>query len=392
MRDGSRVDKSVFARVAKDGRITAFQVKIHASGAQHAICESFDSIEEARSFRDAVRADLALDPYKAKVLRAREEGRAARKLAGLTLGDLLADYLAEVTPTKKNAYSETYQIRKIQGYPLARQPVMSLSVSMVRVFMRALSAGGLSPSSIGKYLSTVSACLKWSKGKLSQEIPNPVLELPPEERRTQGAERHRRFLPGEEFHLLSAIKRLRSPELLPFYKLSLETGARRGELLRLQWADIEGSVAIARDTKNGHDRPLLLSSAALEVLESLRRRSKQPADGKVFALTKENVVARFAQAKRWAMLSYVAECDERGVKPLPSFLADFRYHDLRREAISTAAEQALSGELDLLRFSGHRDARSIRPYLKRKDDARLAARLPGRAPPAQRPQAGDGRD
>jgi hypothetical protein len=102
LRDGSRVEKSIFARVAKDGRITAFQVKIHASGAQHAICESFDCIEEARSFRDSVRADLALDPYKAKVLRAREEGRAARKMAGLTLGDLLSDYLAEVTPTKKN--------------------------------------------------------------------------------------------------------------------------------------------------------------------------------------------------------------------------------------------------------------------------------------------------
>ena len=107
LKDGTRIEKSIFARVAQDGRVTAFQVKMHASGPKHSICESFDSIAEAQSFRDSVRADLALDPYKEKVLRAREEGRAAKRMAGTSLGDLLD------------------------------QPVISLSTSAVRTFMRA---------------------------------------------------------------------------------------------------------------------------------------------------------------------------------------------------------------------------------------------------------------
>ena len=381
MKDGSRIEKSIFARVSADGRITAFQVKIHASGSKHSICESFDSISEAQSFRDSVRADLALDPYKEKVLRAREEGRAAKLMAGVSLGDLLGDYLEQVTPTKKGAYSETYMIGKIKRFPIARQPVISLSTSAVRTFMRALLADGTGANSVSKYLSTISACLKWGKGKLNYPIPNPVLDLPADERRTQGIERSRRFLPGEEFHLQAAIGQLTNDEMLPLYTLSLETGARMSELLRLKWQDIDGAVAIARDTKNGHDRPLLLSPVAISILQSLRDRPVRALDGRVFRLTKGNVTARFREAKAGATRAYLAECSRTGIEPVKGFLEGLRWHDLRRESISTAAEQSLSGELDLLRFSGHRDARSVRPYLKRADDAKLASRLLGRSAP-----------
>ncbi len=381
MKDGSRIEKSIFARVSADGRITAFQVKIHASGSKHSICESFDSISEAQSFRDSVRADLALDPYKEKVLRAREEGRAAKLMAGVSLGDLLSDYLELVTPTKKGAYSETYMIGKIKRFPIARQPVISLSTSAVRTFMRALLADGTGANSVSKYLSTISACLKWGKGKLDYPIPNPVLDLPADERRTQGKERSRRFLPGEEFHLQAAVSQLTTDEMLPMYTLSLETGARMSELLRLKWQDIDGAIAIARDTKNGHDRPLLLSPTAIAVLQKLRDRPLRSLDGRVLRLTKGNVTARFRAAKETAKRAYIAECSRNGIEPNKDFLVDFRWHDLRRESISTAAEQSLSGELDLLRFSGHRDARSVRPYLKRKDDDKLAGRLLGRSAP-----------
>ena len=382
LKDGSRIEKSIFARVSADGRITAFQVKIHASGSTHSICESFDSLAEAQSFRDSVRADLALDPYKEKVLRAREAGRAAKRMAGISLGDLLGDYLEQVTPTKKGAYSETYMIGKIKRFPIARQPVISLGTSAVRTFMRALLAEGTGANSVSKYLSTISACLKWGKGKLNYPIPNPVLELPASERRTTGGERSRRFLPGEEFHLQAAVGRLTNTEMLPLYTLSLETGARMSELLRLKWQDIDGAVAVARDTKNGHDRPLLLSSTAIDVLQKLRERPLRSLDGRVFRLTKGNVTARFKAAKESAKLSYREECARHGTEPAKGYLEGFRWHDLRRESISTAAEHSLSGELDLLRFSGHRDARSVRPYLKRKDDDRLASRLVGRSAPA----------
>lgn len=381
MKDGSRIEKSIFARVAQDGRITGFQVKIYASGSKHAICELFDSIAEAQSYRDSVRSDLALDPYKEKVLRAREEGRVAKRMAGISLGHLLGDYLEQVTPTKKGAYSEKYMIAKIQRFAIARQPVILLSPSAVRTFMQALLAEGISANSVSKYLSMISAVLKWGKGKLNYPIPNPVLELPASERRTKGAERSRRFLPGEEFHLHAAMQRLTNDEIMPFYTLSLETGARLSELLRLKWVDVNGAVATARDTKNGRDRPLLLSPVAIDILEKLRARPLRALDGRVFRLTRGNISARFTAAKADATKVYLADCAQSGKKPGKGFLEGFRWHDLRREAISTAAENSMDGELDLLRYSGHRDARSLQPYLKRKDDERLASKLVGRSVP-----------
>ena len=382
-----RIEKSIFARVAPDGRITAFQVKLFASGSKRSICESFDSLNEAQSFRDSVRADLALDPYKEKVLRARELGRAAKRLNGITLGDLLSDYLIEVTPTKKGAYGEGYLIAKIKKFAIAKYPVLALNTNTVRDFMKDLATNGrgMRAVSISKYLSTVSAVLKWGSQKLDHRLPNPVLDLPPNVRRTVGAVRTRRFRADEEFYLRQAFEQLTNPQMEPLFELALLTAARRGELLKLKWVDVytDRLVATVRDTKNGDDRQLLLSPDAVAVLERLRSARVRSLDGRVFNLGCANIIKYFGVAKKAAAAAYLADCATRGIKPVKGFLQDLRWHDLRREAISTAAETCFDGQLDLQRFSGHREARSLRPYLSMQNDTALARTMPSRAIPVR---------
>lgn len=384
---GYRIEKSIFARVAKDGRITAFQVKLFASGSKHSICESFESLPEARAYRDSMRADLTLDPHKKRVLSARVEARASMALQGISLDDLLGDYLRTETPKKKGADREVYMIGKMRRFAIVKLPVIALSTGAVRAFMQDLSGAGVGATSVSKYLSTLSAVLKWGRHKLDHPIPNPVLELPAKDRRTVGAARTRRFLADEEFCLRRAIAGMSngSGQLLPLFDLALMTGARQGELLALKWVDVatDRLLATVRDTKNGDDRQLLLSPDAVKVLERLRSSPVRSLHGRVFGLQRGNVAKLFNSAKKLAREAYLADCAQRGAKPVRAFLLGLRWHDLRREAISTAAETCFAGQLDLQRFSGHREARSLRPYLAMQNDTALARTMPSRAVPAR---------
>ena len=382
---GFRIEKSIFARVAKDGRITAFQVKLFASGSKHSICESFESLPEAQAYRDSMRADLTLDPHKKRVLSARVEARTSKALQGISLDSLLGDYLLTETPKKKGADREVYMIGKMRRFPIVKLPVIALSTGAVRAFIQDLSGAGVGATSVSKYLSTLSAVLKWGRHKLDHPIPNPVLELPAKDRRTVGAARTRRFIADEEFYLRQAIEGLTNKQMLPLFDLALATGARQGELLALKWADVatDRLVATVRNTKNGDDRQLLLSPDAVEVLERLRSSTVRSLDGRVLSLQRGNVAKLFGVAKEAALAAYLAACAEHGAKPAKGWLNGLRWHDLRREAISTAAETCFEGQIDLQRFSGHREARSLRPYLAMQNDTALARTMPSRAAPAR---------
>lgn len=384
---GYRIEKSIFARVAKDGRITAFQVKLFASGSKRSICESFESLPEAQAYRDSMRADLTLDPHKKRVLAARVEARTSQTLQGISLDDLLGDYLLTETPKKKGADREVYMIGKMRRFPIVKLPVIALNTGAVRSFMKNLSGNGVGATSVSKYLSTLSAVLKWGRHKLDHPIPNPVLELSAKERRTVGVARTRRFLVDEEFYLRQAIEDLAngSGQMLPLFDLALFTGARQGELLALKWADVatDRLLAKVRNTKNGDDRDLLLSPDAVEVLERLRASPVRSLDGRVLSLQRGNVAKLFGIAKASAKKTYLADCAKRGAKPSRGMLEGLRWHDLRREAISTAAETCFVGQIDLQRFSGHREARSLRPYLAMQNDTALARSMPSRAAPTR---------
>ena len=86
----------------------------------------------------------------------------------------------------------------------------------------------------------------------------------------------------EENKLLAACDeselRYRAPHLKPIILIALYTGLRRGEILRLRWADIdfENSVLAVRKskTKSGQGRRVNLNSVVRDVLLSLREKSQ----------------------------------------------------------------------------------------------------------------------
>jgi len=69
----------------------------------------------------------------------------------------------------------------------------------------------------------------------------------------------------------------------PLVVIALETAMRRGEILALEWKDVDlhRRVATLQDTKNGERRSVPLSTKAATTLANLPRSSS----GKVFPMT-----------------------------------------------------------------------------------------------------------
>lgn len=125
---------------------------------------------------------------------------------------------------------------------------------------------------------------------------------------------------------------------------ALQTGARRGELAALTWADVDmkARALTFRYTKNGHARTVPMTDTLREALAALPRPLSPGAT--VFPVREPAVLTRsFA----------------RLVRDLE--LQDLRFHDLRHDAASalTTAGVAQRAVMEIL---GHRDPRMTMRY------------------------------
>lgn len=331
------------------------------------INETFFTLEEARSYRDLLRAGKATDATQEKVLRAKAE---KKKAASVTIGSLLDRYLAEVTPTKKGAKEEGFTIGRLQRMKqFVNVPVYLADGDTIERLKRDLRADKLSDTTVRKYLMLVSSLFKtaairrWCAG-----LQNPVatVELP-----KPAKMRSRRFDIDEWKYFRAELAKARRPLVLPFVEFLVETACRRGEVLRLcaQDIDIAARTATLHDTKNGEDRIIGLSSRAVDILEPLlfgQNAKIIPLRGKngqrkVFPISEESLRHAFTAAKGRAKAAYLAECKTAGYEPRDGFLEDIRLHDCRREAVSRMFEKGLD-VMEVSSMSGHRTLSMLRGY------------------------------
>ncbi|GJD65388.1 site-specific integrase [Methylobacterium frigidaeris] len=264
-----------------------------------------------------------------------------KALDRMTVGDILARYRDTVTPTKRGAVREGMAIRVLMKHGLAKVPLSSLTVAKVAAH-RDLRLKTVKPASINRELALYSHAF---------EVARKVWDIPISEnpfalvtKPKVADERSRRLETGEWEMLREACRRSRNPHLLPMVEFGLETAMRRGEVLRLRWRDIDWTRRTLHipKAKNGHPRTIPLTSRALSLLRELKP-AEVVLDEVVFPTTEDAV----KMAWRRAM----------GRVSLP----DFRYHDLRHEAVSRFFEMGLSiPEVALI--SGHRDTRMLMRY------------------------------
>ncbi len=181
---------------------------------------------------------------------------------------------------------------------------------------------GVSPASINREL----ACLKnmFTKAiEWGKVIDNPAIKV----KLFKEPNGRLRYLETPE------IKRLLvscSPHLKPIVVVALNTGMRKGEILKLKWdhLDFSNELVFVEDTKNGHRREIPMNRLLTETLKSAKSRFRESGeyvfcheDGKPYL----NVRKSFETALRRA-----------GIE-------DFRFHDLRH----TFASRLVMAGVDL---------------------------------------------
>jgi integrase len=266
-----------------------------------------------------------------------------------TLADALDRYERDVSALKKSKHVEKYYIQHWRNSKLAPLALSAIRGVDVAGYRDTRLKAGLSTTSVKHELALLShlfavASREWgmeSLGNPVQAIRQPAIARG-RERRVSDAE-------------VDAVCQLLNQERSACVRLALHSAMRRGELLKLRWADFDfaRSVVILNDTKNGDRREVPLSAAALAVVSALVRRI----DGRVFAMTDSGISHAFLAAVRQARKEYEANSGT-----YPGFLVDLHFHDLRHEAASRLVEQGFH-PLEVMAITGHRDTRMLKRYV-----------------------------
>ncbi|WP_042591287.1 tyrosine-type recombinase/integrase [Ralstonia solanacearum] len=256
-----------------------------------------------------------------------------------TLADIIERYIVDVMPTRKGASEEIPRLRATCRTRLAKLSMAALTPKAVAAY-RDERLEKVKPATVIRELAYLSAIINHARREWDINISNPVtlVRKPPS---PQG--RDRVLSNDEETRLLAAMvpTERRSIWLLPATILSLETGMRRGELIELQWSNVnlEAQTAYLPMTKNGTARTVPLSKKAVATLDALPR----SIDGKVIPVKGNTLHAAFRKA-----------CKRAGIKEL-------HWHDLRHTAITRLA-QKLPNVIELAAVSGHRSLAMLKRY------------------------------
>lgn len=279
---------------------------------------------------------------------------AGDKLPDKTFGEALERYAEEVAPLHKG---ETWEVRRLTA--MGRHKLADKRLTMIAgadiANWRDDRLKVVAPASVLREMklmrSVFEACRRdfgWLRANPMQDVTRPTAPASRKRRITADEIERLRlaFGLGERLAADTATQRVGLAFLL-----GLETAMRAGEMLGLNWQDVELEARFVRlpRTKNGDAREVALSPAAIEILRLL------PAgDGPVFGLEEQSRDALFRKIRARAALT------------------DLHFHDSRAEAI-----WRLSKKLDVLqlaRMIGHRDLKSLMIYYD-ESASELAKRL-----------------
>ena len=200
-----------------EGRSFWVRMKLHGVPIQ----ATFDTIEDARAYRDRILADATMDPTHRLIIESRQAKINTDKD---TLGVLLSRYLTEVSVTKKNFKTEKSRIKIILGCDIARLPIALVNREAVLRFLVQIRKRNIEETTVRKYVMVLSAFFTNARRSWGMNVNNPIKEIVVP---SNGQGRDRRFASGEYERIVAEIKS-RHP-ISQMMVLSIETvvGERR---------------------------------------------------------------------------------------------------------------------------------------------------------------------
>jgi integrase len=322
---------------ADGSRVFGAQVRIKGFDP---VYRSFSTRAECIAWRDALTTELK---------KQRQQGNVRPDLPGLTVAALNTAYLAD--PGTVNDHSERYVAqlkRSLKWWSLhyGATKVMEFGVLQQREARDTLLNGTVrggkkrAPATVVRRLAAQRSAWRWGQaaGLVSKDHAWAPRLMPKEPRARV------RYLSDTELTALLAAAKAASAVLHTAIMVSIGTGVRRGELLRLTWRDVdlERSTLRVLESKNGERRTVYLPPTTAQTLKDLKA-------GPVVSATHVFVRAD-GKPLTWDRLdkSWRAVRDAVG-------LVDFRWHDLRHSCASYLAQNGAS-LLQIGTVLGHKSA------------------------------------
>lgn len=316
---------------------------------------TFDTEEEGDRY--AARAEAMLD--KGVVPQEMLSG------AVRTLGGLCELYEAEVRMVPSEAALLPAIRKAVEGVRVAL-----FDYSWVERWVAEMHEAGRAPSTITKRVGGLARVVDWAMRRNMITIEANPLRLLPRGYGSKGfdrnklwaGERDRRLEAAEEGAIRSVLAD-KNEALL--FDMALETAMRLSEIFTLKAAhvDLGKRTIFLHSTKNGSKRQVPISSVLLKKLEAhdLTGDWVFP-DWWQGGELKQRELVGHRLTHRFARVFEKAGCP------------DFRFHDLRHEAISRFYERTNMTDLEIASISGHKGFRMLQRYANLRGSS-LAVKL-----------------
>lgn len=284
----------------------------------------------------------------------------------MTLEAALQRYLAEVSPTKRpaSAASDARHAKPLIKH-LGKYSLAALAPEIIAKYRDERLAGldrkdargraapaPRSPNTVRLDLALLGhlftiAIKEWGIGLAY----NPVQSI---RRPAPGSGRDHRLSAEEMRRLLQAVDAHSNPMLGWIVRIALETGMRSSEIssLRRSQVDLKRRVVRLTETKNTMSRTVPLTSEATRVLQQALDHPIRPLDTDLIFFGEPG-----ADGKR---RPYQFNPIWMRIKNSIG-LGDFRFHDLRHEAVSRLVEAGLSDQ-EVAAISGHKSMQMLKRY------------------------------
>lgn len=328
-----------YIRLRKGTKGVTYQAQIRMAGMEPL----------ARSFKTRSAAKAWVRETEAKLAKGDLSASRAEKL---TLSDLIDQYLK----THKDASYDQKRILKHWRADYGRRPLAKVNTPWLTQIRDELAAGsyevGPSGSKVAKPRkgSTVNRLLANVRIVLSYAVEIGWMPAAPKVKKLPEGKRVR-FLSADELaRLKAALRDCPERAMYPFVMCALSSGARAGELLALEWKDVDlkSGVAVIHRSKNTEGRKLYFRGEALAALKEYAKVRVLGAPA-VFML---NSGALLLHNKYWKHFKAALEAAN---------IEDFRFHDLRHTAASYLAQNGAT-LLEIQQTLGHKTSIMTQRY------------------------------
>ena len=261
-----------------------------------------------------------------------------------TLNELITRYQKEILPYKSDSLSFVRgQHNQLEWWKKQLGDYFLCDITASRI-AEARSKLTVSSSTANRYMAAISHVFSIAVRQWEWLDDSPTRKL----MKLREPRGRVRYLSDEERNaLLEAAAKGNNEVLHLVIVLALSTGARKGELLNLEWKDIDfhRRSMIFQHTKNGERRSAFLGEFAFQLLNTYKNKSLYPATY-VFPSSRGTPI-RIDRDFRLLL-------EQVGIE-------NFRFHDLRHSAASYLAMSGAS-MTDIAEVLGHKTLSMVKRY------------------------------